>query len=215
MNEISSALRGEAASILAEARDRLNLRGFRGLARQGESNDYRGPGADLRLYIHGAVMEVDGAQCQWQADTVAVFLGGEIEVENAFEIFACDTGAGIGNQNLDETAFFAEGGGEAQGAAVSHRLTGITDDVAQGLRKQGAIDADRSDGQVEIGFDANPGAHDLSGNLGQQIIYLDVGEFELFGAHEAHEGVNGTRETLDFLANGTQALIDGGAAGGI
>ncbi len=46
---------------LADAREWLNLWAVLRFAREGQPNHHASARADLRLHIHGAVMEVDGA----------------------------------------------------------------------------------------------------------------------------------------------------------
>src|SRR5882672_10684480 len=152
-------------SSLAYPGERLNLRHLHGLSRDRQSNHHRSAGADLRLHIHGAVMEVDRAQGERHAQAVAVFLSREIKIENALEILARDAWPGVANGNLDEPALLAERAGEAQGTAVGHRLACVTDDIAQCFGQQRAIDIDRRDINVEMSLDANPRTYDLAGNF--------------------------------------------------
>src|ERR1700722_4381043 len=87
---------------LSYSRGRLRLGHLDGFGRQWQSNQHGRARTDLRSNIQCAVVEIDRAQGQRQAEAVAVLFGRKIEVENAFQILARDARTAVGDRNLDE-----------------------------------------------------------------------------------------------------------------
>src|SRR5262245_18081507 len=89
-----------------------------------------GAGARLRVNLDGAVVKIDSAQGQWQAQAAAALFGGVVEVEDSAGIL--DSGTLICDTNFDEVVRQTPAA-DRQTPSPRHRFHRVCDDIAQGL----------------------------------------------------------------------------------